>query len=271
MARGRETKWTPAADATLRAMWPDLANTVEAIGDRLGGSASWVRRRARDLGLPERPRGGNRAREQRQTGWGPVEIDRMLAMARDGKSAREIGLALGRTKSAVIGQMHRQGVNRSAPAYRLAKSQSQIERAKRAAAKAAGSATGGGKAAPGAGEWAAGGRMGRPPVPDAASPPPASPAGDALARLRAERRRAHYDALPLSRTPCAWIEGDPLAPDHRVCGAPAVAGKPYCRAHCCRAYRIVGKGEAHPEAGQGFRALYGLPGRIGVLRGAVGE
>lgn len=35
---------------------------------------------------------------------------------------------------------------------------------------------------------------------------------------------------------CRWPEGDPKDEDFHFCGAPIVAGKPYCQIHCNRAY-----------------------------------
>ena len=35
---------------------------------------------------------------------------------------------------------------------------------------------------------------------------------------------------------CNWPEGEPGHEDFRLCGQPAVEGKPYCAAHCDRAY-----------------------------------
>lgn len=35
---------------------------------------------------------------------------------------------------------------------------------------------------------------------------------------------------------CSWPEGDPGSEEFRFCGDRAVPGKPYCEAHCARAY-----------------------------------
>lgn len=37
------------------------------------------------------------------------------------------------------------------------------------------------------------------------------------------------------RSHCAWVIGDPARAFH-YCGEPVVPGKPYCEAHCARAY-----------------------------------
>jgi len=41
---------------------------------------------------------------------------------------------------------------------------------------------------------------------------------------------------------CQWIEGEPMNGDEERCGKETVPGKPYCDAHCARAY--VGWGES---------------------------
>jgi len=35
---------------------------------------------------------------------------------------------------------------------------------------------------------------------------------------------------------CSWPEGEPGSESFRFCGEPALEGKPYCAAHCERAY-----------------------------------
>jgi hypothetical protein len=35
---------------------------------------------------------------------------------------------------------------------------------------------------------------------------------------------------------CRWIAGDPREPGAEACEAPRVQGRPYCQAHCLRAY-----------------------------------
>ncbi len=40
----------------------------------------------------------------------------------------------------------------------------------------------------------------------------------------------------LSSGMCNWPEGEPGSEDFRFCGQPSVEGKPYCAAHCARAY-----------------------------------
>ncbi len=35
---------------------------------------------------------------------------------------------------------------------------------------------------------------------------------------------------------CSWPDGDPAIEDLRFCGRPAIPDKPYCAAHCAKAY-----------------------------------
>ena len=39
-----------------------------------------------------------------------------------------------------------------------------------------------------------------------------------------------------SRSKCAWPSGDPKTTEFSFCGAPILAGKPYCPEHCEMAY-----------------------------------
>ncbi len=54
---------------------------------------------------------------------------------------------------------------------------------------------------------------------------------------------------------CQWPHGDPGTAAFHFCGAKALAGKPYCEAHCARAYRKkdVTAEEAGKPAGEGVR------------------
>jgi GcrA cell cycle regulator len=60
-------------------------------------------------------------------------------------------------------------------------------------------------------------------------------ADDALvdADIPLSQRRA---LLELDRHTCRWPIGDPRRPDFLFCGAEPRKGKPYCAAHCARAY-----------------------------------
>jgi len=43
---------------------------------------------------------------------------------------------------------------------------------------------------------------------------------------------------------CSWPEGEPGTDNFHFCGLPSVDGKPYCSAHCQRAYVRVSKDRA---------------------------
>src|SRR5262249_34140964 len=45
--------------------------------------------------------------------------------------------------------------------------------------------------------------------------------------------------LELSEDTCRWPVGDPGHPDFFYCGAVPLEGRPYCSAHCARAYNYV--------------------------------
>ncbi len=45
---------------------------------------------------------------------------------------------------------------------------------------------------------------------------------------------------------CLWPIGDPGRPEFHFCGEPATPGKPYCDAHCAKAYIV--KSRARSEA-----------------------
>ncbi|MBL4613756.1 MAG: global cell cycle regulator GcrA-like protein [Magnetovibrio sp.] len=45
----------------------------------------------------------------------------------------------------------------------------------------------------------------------------------------------------LTNAMCCWPEGEPGKPDFHFCGKSAVHDKPYCEAHCARAYVKVSK------------------------------
>jgi hypothetical protein len=70
-------------------------------------------------------------------------------------------------------------------------------------------------------------------------PPPdlaPAPQDPSAAQLRAMLARLRPSPFTLGGG-CRWIEGDPRDPDGgNPCGAKRERGRPYCRAHCLRAY-----------------------------------
>ncbi len=57
------------------------------------------------------------------------------------------------------------------------------------------------------------------------------------ADIPAAQRRSFLD---LDSQTCRWPVGDPGSRDFFFCGAPPLAGRPYCAGHCARAYRAQG-------------------------------
>lgn len=56
-------------------------------------------------------------------------------------------------------------------------------------------------------------------------------------------RRQRRSLMQLNERACRWPVGDPSKPDFFFCGAPRAAGRPFCAAHCKRAYRNDQQGE----------------------------
>jgi GcrA cell cycle regulator len=73
---------------------------------------------------------------------------------------------------------------------------------------------------------------------EAASPAESSRSDAEWSRIDAAIAPAQRcSLLELSSRRCRWPVGDPACPDFFFCGAKPVADKPYCAAHCARAYR----------------------------------
>ncbi|MFC1732259.1 GcrA family cell cycle regulator [candidate division KSB1 bacterium] len=53
------------------------------------------------------------------------------------------------------------------------------------------------------------------------------------------------DLFGLTEKNCHWPEGEPGTSEFYFCGEPAVPDKPYCGAHCARAYVKSSKGAKH--------------------------
>lgn len=72
--------------------------------------------------------------------------------------------------------------------------------------------------------------------------------------------------LPVERFPlpergaargCCWPIGEPRSPGFRLCDAPSAAGRPYCPAHCARAYVAPAFRSAEEAAAEAVMALQG--------------
>jgi len=144
--------------------------------------------------------------------WTDATVTRLRQLWDDGYSTAEIGRRLGVSKNAVVGKAHRLDLpGRSSPIR-----------------------VGSGKPRP----------PRRPPVPKLADLMPLRSLVVPSATIRAApsitAAPAHAVApvsLRLGKTPCCWPVGEPGAPAFRFCDALAIAGKPYCEAHCRSAYR----------------------------------
>jgi GcrA cell cycle regulator len=71
--------------------------------------------------------------------------------------------------------------------------------------------------------------------------------------------------LDLNSHTCRWPVGDPGGRDFFFCGAPPVVGKPYCAAHCARAY--VRSAPASADAA----SVLGLAGEMPAVPGAAAK
>ncbi len=153
--------------------------------------------------------------------WTEERVAELMRLWEAGRSASEIGRLLGVSKNSVVGKAHR---------MKLAARPSPIKRS-------------------------SGGPTRRTPP-----PPIAKPAMRVESQPKVERPVMPPPAAPSVRRPaaavrrsggkgpsCLWPIGDPGDADFHFCGAPAVAGKPYCAEHCARAY-IVRSSRSDSEA-----------------------
>jgi GcrA cell cycle regulator len=79
-----------------------------------------------------------------------------------------------------------------------------------------------------------------------AAPAPAAPLARALQPTEPAKPATVLPPAPVAKAPtikaapgsraCMWPMGDPKQPGFHFCGAPAVASRPYCSAHCAVAY-----------------------------------
>jgi GcrA cell cycle regulator len=200
--------WQQEREELLKELWPGPL-TCEEIAERIGCSAKALAAKAYRLILPHRP--GYRQRQPRNDHkWteGQIEIVRSLW----GKmSCREIAdtLDCGLTKSSIIGKAHRLGLEKLKKGGNNSAGRGP-DKTKRKHSK---------PLRPynfGNGTW-------RPSIP---MPPEAI---EATTKFRCT-------FLQLNSNTCRWPIGDPGAPDFCFCGAPPQPEKPYCAAHCARAY-----------------------------------
>jgi GcrA cell cycle regulator len=139
--------------------------------------------------------------------WTPDRIKVLMALWDEGLPTSEIGRRLGVTKNAVVGKVHRLGLKqRQSPIRQSAATSAQPKKAKPAVAP----------------RTAANSQ-------EAPVAKTLMPSGDVV-RLEG-----------LTSSMCCWPEGEPGTEEFHFCGKPAIAEKPYCEAHCARAYVKVSK------------------------------
>jgi GcrA cell cycle regulator len=147
--------------------------------------------------------------------WTDEQYEKAKKLAEEGLSASEIGIHLGKTRNAVLGKLHRNGIEKrvrkesrkDTKRGRRPKRQfvlfhqmglidknSQVRRAHL--------------------------------VQDGYVPKPEDPAP--------EHQRKTVETL--EENSCRWPIGDPLKPEFHFCGADRVEGLPYCSRHCAVAY-----------------------------------
>src|SRR5262245_19346166 len=156
--------------------------------------------------------------------WTDERIAHLRQRWSQGASARSIAreLAAGISRSAVLAKVHRLGIGRLSPFGGV--SGGRLTRKRKTAR------------APSAG---GGGHLWWPPL-RPRSPPrwvvEAEPYVDDRsvdADIPLAQRCARLELLGAR---CRWPVGDPASADFFYCGGEALAGKPYCAAHCARAY-----------------------------------
>ena len=147
--------------------------------------------------------------------WTPERIKILMGLWEEGLPTSEIGRRLGVTKNAVVGKVHRLGLKkRQSPIRQSSSTSAQPKKAKPAAAQQ--------------------------PQADTLSQPAVAktrmPTGDVV-RLE-----------ELTSSMCSWPEGEPGTEEFHFCGEPSIADKPYCAAHCERAYVKVSKDKKKKKA-----------------------
>jgi GcrA cell cycle regulator len=153
--------------------------------------------------------------------WTDERIALVKTLWAQGASARRIARELGDdiSRSAVLGKIHRLGIVQTSPNSGARRSESRNARpAPRREHDAAGELSGSQDGVP---AWV---RNAEPYIDD--------PLVDA--DIPTSRRRV---LLELTGRVCRWPVGDPSRSDFFFCGAETFPGKPYCAAHCARAYR----------------------------------
>lgn len=147
--------------------------------------------------------------------WTNERVAELMRLWEAGRSASEIGRLLGVSKNSVVGKAHRMKLKaRPSPIKRG--SAPQMRRT-----------------------------VAPPSKPAVQAPAPAKPVQPQAAAPAPARRPARPVARASGKGPnCLWPIGDPGDQDFHFCGAPAVAGKPYCDEHCARAYIVRNRSDS---------------------------
>ena len=140
--------------------------------------------------------------------WSNDKVDELRRLWGQGQTASRIAELLGGvTRNAVIGKAHRLGLrgrpspirrDENAPFVRVSRPSQPAEEAAIEPAPR--------------------------PVTETPAPAPAQPVAQAKAPQAGGRA-------------CSWPVGDPKQPGFHFCGQEALAGRPYCAAHCAMAYQ----------------------------------
>ena len=134
--------------------------------------------------------------------WTPERIKILIAHWEEGLPTSEIGRRLGVTKNAVVGKVHRLGLKKRQSPIRTSSNTSAQPKKAKAVAK---------------------------PQAPTAVPKAKAPTGDVVSLEE------------LTSSMCCWPEGEPGTENFYFCGEAALSEKPYCEAHCARAYVKVSK------------------------------
>lgn len=130
--------------------------------------------------------------------WTPKEDDRLRAYWDEGKSGREIGELMNRSKGSIVGRAHR---------LDLAGRPSPIKRDV------------------------------APPVVTAPRRVGPMPVLTEIVPVQVDEPEAPRAVFSARRpTPCAWPIGEPGTRGFRMCDDPSEPGRPYCTAHCVVAF-----------------------------------
>lgn len=218
--------WTAQAIDRLRELWAEGVPTAE-IARRIGASKNAVVGKANRLGLPPR-RSPIRPKEKAA----PARPSPIAATAPAGPAQPVADLASARQRTG-LGLMSRPPGSAAVASAGPAEAQASGAGARPGALKGAAALE---EARRRAAEAAAAREAERLRQVDAAR------VAGGLPTLADVRAMAAANAV--NRYGCRWIDGDPRKPGWRYCDAPRVTGKPYCAAHCARAYVRPGEAEA---------------------------